>query len=204
MNAQRAIVWALAGVATSSMVAAATMNSLDIDRKRGRYELEATAHLEATPQSIYAVLIDYDDNAYRHISGAYKESRYLMPDEQGRPIVYTRMEGCMLFHCLSLRRVERLETQRPYHIRSVALPERSNFKYSTSEWDLVPDGMGGTNMTYKLEMEPDFWVPPLIGPWYLKRVLARGGEHAVMRIERLARVRDGRPVPPRSMSASAN
>ena len=204
MNAPRAIVSALAGVAASSVVLAATIESFDVDRKRGRYELVAAAHLNATPESIYAVLTDYDDNAYRRISGAYKESRYLAPDDDGTPIVYTRMEGCLLFHCLSLRRVERLETESPYHIRSFTLPDRSNFKYSTSDWELMPDGMGGTDMTYTLEMEPDFWVPPIIGPWYLKRVLSRGGEHAVVRIERLARIRDGRPVPLRSISAAAN
>jgi hypothetical protein len=35
-------------------------------------------------------------------------------------------------------------------------------------------------------MEPDFFVPPIIGPWYLKRVLSSGGVRAVDRIERLA------------------
>jgi hypothetical protein len=43
-------------------------------------------------------------------------------------------------------------------------------------------------------MEPAFFVPPVIGPWYLKRTLARGGLRAVTRIERLARELDGRPI----------
>ena len=51
-------------------------------------------------------------------------------------------------------------------------------------------------MVYKLEMEPDFRIPPLIGPWYLKRMLSQGGVRAVMRIERLARQIDGLPVGP--------
>ena len=33
---------------------------------------------------------------------------------------------------------------------------------------------------------PDFFVPPVIGPWYLKRTLRRGGGEAIDRIERLA------------------
>ena len=51
-------------------------------------------------------------------------------------------------------------------------------------------------MTYKLEMEPDFFVPPVLGPWYLKRTLSQGGLRAVTRIERLARELDGRPNEP--------
>ncbi|HEY3518825.1 MAG TPA: hypothetical protein VGL98_17375, partial [Gammaproteobacteria bacterium] len=129
------------------------------------------------------------------ISRVYKESRYLEPAADGTPIVYTRMEGCALWHCMTLERTERLETQAPYWIKSTVLPEGSNFKHATSEWVLEPEG-AGTKMTYKLELEPDFFVPPIIGPWYLKRTLSQGGLRAVTRIERLARELDGRPNAP--------
>jgi hypothetical protein len=59
---------------------------------------------------------------------------------------------------------------------------------------LEPDGMGGTNMQFMLEMEPDFWIPPIVGPRVIERTLERGGVNAVRRIERLARIRDGRAV----------
>jgi hypothetical protein len=186
---------ALAALGASALAAAATIDELDVTRKRGRYSLEAEAHLAATPESVFAVLTDFDDNAYSRISRVYKESRYLPPAPDGTPLVYTRMEGCLLWHCVTLERTERLETDEPYYIRSVALPEGSNFKHAQSEWVLEPNG-DGTLMTYRVEMEPDFFVPPVIGPWYLKRTLSQGGERAVMRIERLARELDGRPNAP--------
>jgi len=180
---------ALASLLLGSLAWAATIDSLDITRKSGRYDLAADAQLSASPESIYAVLTDYDDNRFGRISSVYKESGYLEPAADGTPIVYTLMEGCLLFYCLSMRRVERLETQAPYRIKSFTLPEQSNFKYATSEW-LLERVAGGTKMKYRLEMEPDFWVPPVIGPWYLKRTLAHGGVRAVNRIERLARELD--------------
>jgi hypothetical protein len=185
----------VAGLAAAAFGYAAAIDSLDVDRERGRYSLEAFARLDATPESIYAVLTDFDDNAYSRISRAYKESRYLPPASDGTPLVYTRMEGCLLWHCVTLERTERLETEEPYRIKSVALREGSNFKHASSEWLLEPDG-DGTRMFYALEMEPDFFVPPVIGPWYLKRTLSQGGLRAVTRIERLARQLDGRPVEP--------
>ena len=175
----------LAATATATLAYAASIDSLDVSKKKGRYKLVADAHLAATPESIYAVLLDYDDNAFQRISSVYKESAYLEPAPDGAPIVYTLMEGCLLWHCLSMKRVERLELREPNWIKSYTLPEQSNFKYSTSEWLLEPHE-GGTKMTYRLEMEPDFFVPPVIGPWYLKRVLSTGGVRAVNRIERLA------------------
>jgi hypothetical protein len=193
----RAVNAALAStaLAVSALSAAATIDSLDVSRHKGRYSLVADARLAATPESVYAVLTDFDDNRYSRISRVYKESRYLPPQPDGTPVVYTRMEGCVLWHCLTLERTERLETDAPHWIRSEALPEGSNFKHSTSEWRLERDG-GGTKMTYMLEMEPDFFVPPIIGPWYLKRTLSQGGLRAVMRIEQLARELDGRTVEP--------
>lgn len=194
MSARRAAA-AFAALAVSAAAVAATVEQLDVKRQRGRYSLEAEARLAASPESIYAVLTDFDDNGYSRISRAYKESRYLEPAADGTPLVYTRMEGCALWHCMTLERTERLETKAPYWIKSTTLPEGSNFKYSTSEWMLERDGEN-TKMTYKLEMEPDFLVPPVVGPWYLKRTLSQGGQRAVVRIERLARQRDGRPVEP--------
>ena len=186
---------ALSALGAGALAAAATIDGLDVMKQRGLYALEASARLDATPESIYAVLTDFDDNAYSRISRAYKESRYLDPADDGTPIVYTRMEGCLLWHCMTLERTERLETQAPRWIKSTVLPESSNFKHATSEWMLEPDG-DGTMMRYKVELEPDFFVPPVIGPWYLKRTLSQGGLRAVTRIERLARELDGRPVEP--------
>jgi len=183
---------AAAALATSALGIAATIDAFDVEKRKSIYSFEANVHLAATRESIYAVLTDFDDNAYSRISRSYKESRYLEPAADGTPIVYTRMEGCAGRRCISFARTERLETDPPRWIKSTALPELSDFKHAMSEFVLEPEG-DGTKMLYKLEIEPDFFVPPLVGPWYLKRTLSRGGLRAVTRIEGLARELDGRP-----------
>jgi hypothetical protein len=195
VNARRGSIAAVAALTATAALSAANIESLDVSRHRGRYMLVADARLDATPESIYLVLTDYADNRFGRISRVYKESRFLEPDVDGTPMIYTRMEGCVVWYCMTLSRTERLETNPPLWIKTVTLPEHSNYKYTTSEWHLERDG-DGTKMIYRLEMEPDFFVPPLIGPWYLQRTLSRGGVRAVMRIERLARELDGRPVEP--------
>jgi len=119
------------------------------------------------------------------ISEIYKESSYLPPDSDGTPLVYTRVEGCLLMFCRSMRRVERLEVVTPRFIRSKVVPGRSDFKFAMSEWTLEPEA-GGTKVTYTMDMEPDFWLPPFVGPWFLKRTLLRGAPVAIDRIESLA------------------
>jgi hypothetical protein len=175
-------------VAASAVTIAATIDTIDVEREDGVYSLHAVTRMAASPEAIREVLTDYD--RFGRISSVYKDYGYLDPAPDGTPVVYTRMEGCILhIFCRSLKRVERLEENSPNYIRTVTLPEQSDFKRSESEWIIERDG-DETRMTYNLVVEPDFWVPPLIGPAMLKRVLRRGGGEAVDRIESLAQAEE--------------
>ena len=175
---------AVVGIWTTVTVFAATIRTIEVDHDDGVYSLVSSTYIDAPREAIFEVLTDYE--RFGRISSAYTEYGFMEPAADGASIVYTTMEGCVLFFCVSMRRVERMETIAPNFIRTDTLPEQSDFKSSVSEWTLVPEA-GGTSMTYRLTMEPDFWVPPLIGPWVLKQRLMRGGTGAVNRIERLAR-----------------
>ena len=168
---------------------AAELHLLEVTRDpddRSRFKLVAETRLDADAQAIFDVLVDYEDGAFGRISSVYKESDYLAPAPDGTPIVYTRMEGCIWVFCKSLTRVELLETEEPHVIRTTALPERSDFEFAESEWVLTPVD-GGTEVVYRLVIDPDFWLPPFVGPAILKKELRDGGERALYRIERLAR-----------------
>ena len=185
MNLRNTILAGLIGLSCTFAGLTATLKSVEVTREQGRYHLIADTYLDAAPAAISQVLLDFDNDRYSQISEIYKESTYLAPDSDGTPLVYTRVEGCLMLFCRSMRRVERLEIVTPSLIRSTALPERSDFKYSSSEWTLEPEA-GGTRVTYRMEMEPDFWLPPFVGPWFLRRTLMQGGVSAVERIEELA------------------
>ena len=186
MRASSLVIATLAGSCWALLGLSASLERVDVTHVDGRFHLEADSFLGASPAAISAVLLDFENDAYSQISEVYKESDYLEPDADGTPLVYTRIEGCLLVFCRSMRRVERLEVVTPTFIRSTVVPERSDFRYATSEWTLEPEGIG-TRVSYRMALEPDFWLPPIIGPMYLRRVLLRGGVDAVERIEGLAR-----------------
>jgi hypothetical protein len=186
MSLRKALLLSAAGMCYVSSSLPATLRSVDVSRKQERYRVVADTLLDASPEAVYNVLLDFDDDRYQRISEIYKESSYLPPDSDGTPLVYTRVEGCLLGYCRSMSRVERLEVVTPQFIRSRTVPERSDFKYALSEWTFAPEG-GGTRVTYLMEMEPSFWLPPFVGPWFLKRTLMRGAPAAIDQIELLAR-----------------
>ena len=185
----------LPAAAAASLAAAAalaaTINDVEINYAAGRYHLTSETYLAAPREAVFRVLTDYD--RFGRISSVFEETRFLVPDADGTPRVYTRLAGCVLFFCKRLERVERLEMNAPGFIRTTAEPSRSDFRYARSEWRLEPSE-DGTLVRYEIELEPDFWVPPVIGPWMIKRRLVSGGADAVARIEDLAQQITLRPV----------
>lgn len=190
MSFRKTLLLVAASVCYVSSTLPATLRTVDVSRNQDRYQVVADTHLDASPEAIYKVLLDFDGDRYQRISEIYKESSYLPPDSDGTPLVYTRVEGCLLRYCRSMRRVERLEVVTPQFIRSRTIPERSDFKYSLAEWSFTADN-GGTRVIYKMEMEPNFWLPPFVGPWFLKRTLLKGAPAAIEQIELLAQQEQG-------------
>ncbi|MBT8099357.1 MAG: hypothetical protein KJO82_06385 [Gammaproteobacteria bacterium] len=163
---------------------AAEIRSIEVDRDDDRYSLQSVTWFDTRPEDLYAVLTDYE--MFQRFTSAIVESRNLDPDAEGRPEFYTRMEGCVLFWCRSFIRIGYLVLDPMQEIKAIVDADRSDFKTSTERWQLRSED-NGTLLIYEFEMIPDFWVPPVIGPYYIKRALRSGGERAAERIEALAR-----------------
>lgn len=168
---------------------AAELRALEVDRDTeiNQYSLRSVTWFNASPEAMYKVLTDYD--LFYKFTSAIVESRNTEEDEAGRPGYYTRMEGCVLMWCRSFIRIGHLTLDPSTRIVANADPERSNFKKSRESWSLSKEG-DGTLLVYEFEMVPDFWVPPVIGPFYIKRALQSGGEKAADRIEALAQANE--------------
>lgn len=162
---------------------AAELRKVLVEKDGDRYHLSSTTYFATTQSQLYHVLIDFDK--YPLFASAFVEAENREPDEQGRPQFYTRMEGCVLLFCKAYVRVGYLELKPEYDIVAITDPEQSNFNYSRERWQLIPDGEG-TILIYDFVMEPGFWVPPIVGPYVIKRALRSSGGSAVNRIEAVA------------------
>ncbi len=173
----------LIAVISSLPLFAADLRFIEVTRDDDEYRLKSIVWFEADPDSLYDVLTDYE--LFSRFTSAIVESRNLDNDDEGRPQYFTRMEGCVLLFCQSFVRIGYLALSPMTEIVANADPGQSDFKRSRERWRLIEEG-DGTLLVYEFEMVPDFWVPPVIGPFYIKRALKSGGERAVDRIEALA------------------
>ena len=165
----------------------ADLRDVNIELKDARYHLTSETYLDVSREALYALLTDFEK--FEKFTSAIVESRNTEPDEKGRPGFYARMEGCVLLFCKSFIRTGYLTLSPIKEIVAVSMPEESDFVFSRERWQLTEEGKG-TVMTYEFEMIPAFWVPPVIGPFYIQRALRRGAERAVDRIEALAQAEE--------------
>lgn len=159
------------------------MLSIEVDYVDGRYSVESVVWFDAGVDEMFAVFSNWGLST--EFSNAIVEARDLEPDAEGRPGFYIRNKGCILFFCKSLVRQGYVESEDDRVLRAYADPDVSDFRLSEESWEFAEDN-GGTRVRYVLHMEPDFWVPPAIGPYLIKRKLGSKGGKALDRIEAIA------------------
>ena len=171
----------------SGVATAAEMRSIDVHFENGFYTLTSEVWFDAGLKATYEVFSSWDGS--EAFSSAVVEARDLEPGDDGRPGFFVMNRGCVLFFCKSLTREGWVERERYTELRAFADPERSDFKVSDETWTFV-EAEGGTVVTYHLHMQPDFWVPPAIGPYMIKHKLRSAGGRALDRIEAIAQERE--------------
>jgi hypothetical protein len=181
---QLAHVLLLAGALTfiTNSTFAAEMLHLKLWEDGDQYHLRSASTINVPPELIINTLLDY--NNFHRLSGGFKETRYLEADPDGTAVAYTLVESCVLFFCKQIKKTERILVASDNEIVLEVDPARSDFKFMHSRWSVKKEG-GHTILSYDMDMEPDFWIPPLIGPWALKRKLYHSAMNMAYRLEKM-------------------
>lgn len=171
---------------------------LQVQQHGRRFEVQAESLMSAPPAFIYAALADYDN--FHRLSGGLAETRWLERPVDGRGLAYTRIDSCVLFFCKVIERVEQVVLEPGRAISTTIVPERSDFRVYSTRWTIEEAG-GSTRLHFQATMEPDFWLPPVIGKWALRRKLETSARRIGERIERLHQ--EGRDLAELQLPATA-
>ena len=136
--------------------------------------------IRAPQDRVFQALSDYDLLA--DFSPRIDESRVIGPDEQGRELVYTLIEGCMAFFCRRIERVSQLEPWAPDRVLVTLLDGHGSLNSAVEEWKLSPADTA-TRVRYTMVSEANFWIPPLLGTWLIRRTLRRSSVEAAEALE---------------------
>jgi hypothetical protein len=149
---------------------AGSILSSSVNHEGDLYSLSVTARIDAPLDTVYRSITDFDNLAA--INPAIEESHMLSMPSAGTWRVRSVIRVCILMFCKRVQQVQDVTLLEGYAITAVTLPQEGNFRSGVAHWRLKTSGTS-TEMLFTHTFEPDFWVPPLIGPWLIKRKLVQ-------------------------------
>ncbi|MFN2348461.1 MAG: cyclase/dehydrase [Thioalkalivibrio sp.] len=176
----------------SGLVGAGEALAVDTTQVQVRYDgVRMDIHLDvllAAPESgVARVIHDYERLGL--VFPLVVDSGLLVDFGDGVHRVRADMEGCVLIFCRRLRHV--LDVRRaPGSVAwssAQSVADESDVRAGHLSWRTEALAENRTRLVLSGWVEPDVWVPPLIGPMTIRRAVERHFRDAMPRLERAAR-----------------
>lgn len=182
--------WRLAGaiglLALGPPASAAVIEHLHIAESQNRFSLVLQARLSTPLDASFRTFRNFAN--LPAINDAVEEVDLRATPSPDVQRLYTRVRVCIWLFCTHLDQVQdirRADDNGALGLVADVLPDQSNLRYGHAEWRMQ-DCEGQTCLSFTATLEPDFWVPPLIGPWAIERAMRREALQTANGIERLA------------------
>ncbi|MDH5180601.1 MAG: hypothetical protein OEZ39_14850 [Gammaproteobacteria bacterium] len=153
-----------------------------VEYRDGHYLLQLEMQVRADADAVYDVLVDF--NYIYTLNDTIKQSKLLESKDKVHK-VYIQTEGCIWIFCRAVRQTQKITEQPDRHLLSETIPEQSDLKFGRTLWH-IRERDDESIISYRADFVPDFWVPPLIGPWLMKKRLLEEGKKTIYGIERRA------------------
>jgi hypothetical protein len=163
--------------------AAVDISSSGIRQEDSAYSVHVDAYIDAPLSVVRAAITNFENLAA--INPSFEESSVLIRTAELQR-VRTVVNVCILVFCKRIVQVQDVRMPDAYTIRASMVPGISDFRSGEARW-LLQEQDGGTQLHFSHVFEPDFWVPPLIGPWMIERKLVEEVEVTAHHIEQQAR-----------------
>jgi carbon monoxide dehydrogenase subunit G len=152
--------------------------AIEVERMGERFAVRARATVAVPAELAWQVLTDYE-NLPRFIPGLTHSAVQLRG--AGRALLEQKGEARFLIFSFPIE--VRLEVRESPHTSISSRAVGGNLKRMNGRYDLQPDG-AGVRLRYTGELEPDFELPPLIGPFVLRTMVEEQFTAMVAEIER--------------------
>ena len=174
---------------SSYAVADGFLEQVNVTEEDGIYHIHISAKIAASEQHVRQVLTDYV-HIYR-LSDSVIESEVLESPVDGHVQVRSLVLCCTPIFCRDAVRVDDISELESGNLQAVIIPDKSDFRSGKAVWEIVPDGKN-TQLTYIATIEPDFFIPPLLGTRMVINNMREEFKTTFYRIEHIARVNEER------------
>jgi len=168
----------------------ADIKTIEIKKEKNLYHMHINATVNADFDNVIRIITDYENLPL--INPYLKESKLLDNLEDERSTVNMLTEVCVLFLCYNIRHVQTFHFVENGILFSRIIPEKSNFQAGWMRWEIK--GMDSnkihpvTKIILDIEMVPGFFVPPVIGPYQIKKIMFEMTRATIVNLEKRAKV----------------
>jgi hypothetical protein len=188
----RQVVICCAGLLLITLVHSAALAKFQVSESDGIFRINMVMQMQVPAYYVHRVLTDYE-HIYR-LYPAIVDSEILPSPDDGVVRVRTRIDDCIVFFCADLERVEDVRELPHGGLQATIVPGMSNFKSGHAKWRILDRGEQA-QVIYQAQMEPDFFILPLLGSYFVKRKLRKSMLASMERIECIARIQAGLEPP---------
>lgn len=179
---------------------AAQVSQVQVTRDGARFVINMHIVMDAPAPAVFRALQDYATMArYNPDLRSVRVEATATPD---RVRLFTTVHVCVLVFCKMLHQ-EQIMTATTQtdggSLRAELVPRGGDFKGGHGLWIVgpCPTARAATCMDVRIDLLPAFWVPPVIGPWVLRRKMAEEARHTGAGLELTARALAGsKALPP--------
>lgn len=173
----------LIGMLGMSAVWAGEVLDVGVTRTDQRYAVDIDARFNAPMERLRVLLTDYPNLS--RINDSIVRSTVLERVSAQQHKLRIEAHVCAGIFCKDLVQVQDVSVLPDGSILATTLAPESDFRYGIARWQFWNE-VNGTRMRFHSEIEPAFWVPPIIGPWLIQRALQAETLKSVANLERLA------------------
>jgi len=169
----------------SSALQAEDLVHVEVFENSGAYQIKVVAVLKVPASYVRGVLTDYT-HIYR-LNPSIIESEVLEKHEDGAVSVRTKVIGCAAYFCEELERVEKVRQLPSGDLQAEIIPELSQFISGKTLWKIKSKG-DFCEVTYHSEVEPDIFIPPVVGKFLVKRSIKEEMQASFANLENISSV----------------
>jgi hypothetical protein len=159
--------------------------TVEVIEQEGVYHIKAVAIVRAPAAQVRHVLTDYV-HIYR-LNPSIIESEVIKRHDDGSVSVKTRVIGCAAYFCEELDRVEIVIELPSGDLQAEIIPELSDFKSGKTLWQIKSLGEK-SEISYFSDMEPDIFVPPVVGKFLLKKSIRKEMQISFANLEKISSI----------------
>ncbi|MEE9575171.1 MAG: hypothetical protein V3W03_03645 [Gammaproteobacteria bacterium] len=168
----------------------AEVNYVEVSQKKGVYHMHIIMTVNADTDSIKRIITDYENLT---LTNPYiKESELINISEDERTTVSMLTKICIFLICYNIRHVQTFHPVNNGVLYSRIIPGMSDFKSGWLRWEIKEKDSNRispvTQIIFDTEITPDFFIPPVIGPYQMKKKMFEIAKDTINNLEKKAKL----------------